>query len=248
MTTEVTLKGVNSGSWHLYNVTVFSGSDSFDNVTVNSVPTKFVKDLAPGGNLTVPYVVNETASGGYGNMSAVAASATLYFGGTLNSLLPHMGVYQNVYATLKSTPASPTEGKSFSIGIVIKNPASVDVRNVHLIFTIPNTVTFSSPVNAVISGKILNVSIATMTPDQVYTANVTAQASSGTVVSMSSGKLTFSYSGTILKGSITSKDIPIGENVLIRYTIPIALVVVAILAAAFYVRRKAAPSAQSSQQ
>jgi len=79
------------------------------------------------------------------------------------------------------------------------------------------------------------------------TASASAVASSGITIPFDKAKLTFTYAGISINGVLPSKTgIAIGEDVTTRYLIPTGFILLAVLAVAFYVRRKAATSAPSS--
>jgi hypothetical protein len=102
--------------------------------------------------------------------------------------------------------------------------------------------------NAQLVGGALTMSQSMLGPHQSFSANATAQATSGVSLIFTKGSLSFQYSGTKVKGIIPSKDIVVGEDVLTRYTLPGAIVLVAVLAVAFYLRRRPAPTSPASQQ
>lgn len=249
MSTGVTLNAVNSGPFDLYNLTIQTTGDRFDTIASSAVPMKFSKDLAPGSNLTVSYSVSSNKT--YGNLNSSVATAKFFFAGaqlTITGLGQGVSVYRPVSVSIQTSPSSPSEGRAFSMGVVLTNPSAVTVSDVHFILPIPGSMKFNSLQNATFSGGNLNVSVSQLGPHSSYSASMTVQASSGVTVLFSSGKLSFVYSGVTLSGSIPAKDVVVGEDALTRYIIPTALVLVALVAAAFYVRRKAAPTAPASQR
>ncbi len=250
MLSKVYLSVSNAGPFHLYNSTVQSTADAFDAITsTSSVPLKSAQDIGPGSNLTASYTI--AASNDYGNWSSSPAALRMYFGGALLSLTepgPTISVYQPLTVNIATSPTAPTEGRAFSILVTIQNPSGVSVSDVEFSLPIPGAMSLSQLRNASTSGKNLVVSTSQLGPHASYSANVTASASSGISVLFRSGNLTFSYAGSTIQGSIPNKAIVVGEDVLTRYTLPTVLVLLALLAAVFYVRRKAAPTAPSSRQ
>jgi hypothetical protein len=252
MNPAVTLNVVNSGPFDAYNVTVQSTADRFDKLAVASaVPIKFDQDLAPGKNLTAPYNVVAIPVTSYGNLTSSPITLTAYFGGTpyaLSKAGPIVGFYQPVSVSIQTSPTSPTEGKTFSIGVTIQNPSSVSVSDVRYSLPIPSSLALSDIQGATFSGGNLTVSVGSLAPQGSYTANATAEGTSGITVLFRSGKLTFTYLGVHLSGAVPNKDIVVGEDVLIRYTLPTIIVLLAVLAVAFYLRRKTTPISRASQQ
>ena len=249
MSTEVTMNAVNSGPFDFYNITIETSGDVFDIVNSSAVLVKFSQAVTPGGNVTTHYgiVANPT----FGNQSSSVAAARLFFGGTqfiVNGSVPVVRVYQSVSASIKTSPASPNEGKAFSMEVTLTNPSAVTVSNVRYILPIPSFMSLSNFRNATFSAGDLNLSVSKLGPHDSYSANMTVRASSGVFKVSSTGKLTFLFSGMTLNGNRPTKDLGIGEDVLTRYILPTILVLVAVLAAAFYVRRKAGPTVPASRQ
>jgi hypothetical protein len=249
MTTRVSINASNSGPFDAFNATVTSLSDSFDKVSPLSVSSRFTKDVAPDSYLNQSYTI--TASDVVGNFSSSPISLSFYMGGTfltLNSTGPIVELYQQAVASVTTTPASPTENSAFAIDVKITNPSPVSLSNVRFTVPVPNSVTLGQLKNATLSGGTLTISAGQMLPHGTYAANLTAQATSGTTLPFSKSKITFVYAGATISTTLRLKDVVVGEDVLLRYTIPTAIVLVAVLATAFYVRRKAAPSVPASRQ
>ncbi len=249
MSTTVTVNAVNSGPFDVYNATVQSSVDSFDVLGPSGVPIKFSQTVAPGGNVTFSY--SAVAGSVYGGLASSPATARIFFGGTLYSLGfggPRVGVYQPVNVVIQSSPTVPVEGRPFAIEVTLNNPSNVTVSNVGFSLPIQSGITLSHVQNASFSGGTLVVSVGQLGPHSSYFANMTGQASSGLTILFSKGKLSFDYSGVTLNGTIPAKDIVVGEDVLTRYTLPTILVLVAVLATAIYVRRKAPPTVPVSQR
>ncbi|MDG6902066.1 MAG: hypothetical protein JRM80_08915 [Nitrososphaerota archaeon] len=242
MGSNVTATAVDSGRLPFYNVTLTSTADSFDSLTSTASLTQTAATLAPGENISVTYPVAMSQS--YGNLSATPVTATFYFGGTSFSLqgtTSRVQVYQPLVASIVTSPATPIEGKSFTITVEINNPSGVSVSSVLFTLPLPAGVTLSGLQNAQITSRTLTVSDGVLGPGANVTATASAVAGSGITIPFSGAKLTFSYSGTAVNGVVpASSGIAIAENVLTRYLIPTAFILLVMLGVAFYMRRLAA--------
>ncbi|MDA4125806.1 MAG: hypothetical protein OK452_01185 [Thaumarchaeota archaeon] len=246
MSSTVTILATNAGPLTAYNFTLSTSIDSFDSLASSASLTKTVQRLTPGGNSSLSYAV--TVSGTSGNLTASAASANFFFGGTSFStrgLAPVVRIYTPVSVSIATTPATPEEGKNFTINFQITNPSGVPVSNVLFTLPVPSGLALSHLRNAQVSGGTLTISSASLSPHSSTGASAVAVASSGILVPFDKGKLTFSYSGVTINGIVPSKGIAVGEDVTTRYLIPTAFILLVLLVTALYVRRKAAPSAPS---
>lgn len=249
MSTEVTLRTINGGPFDIYNMTGQTSTDRFDAITSSYLPVNFTQELAPGKNVTVLYPVRANAT--YGTWTPSVVTVTLFFGGTQFSLSgpsQNVTVYRPVSVSIQTSPATLTEGKAFSMKLTLTNPSAVNVTEVHFILPIPSSMSLDHLQNASFSAGNLNVSISQLWPHGTYSANVTALATSGTTVPFSSGRLTFLFSEATLNGKLPQGGIVVGENVFTRYFVPMAIVLVALLATALYVRRIASATGSASRQ
>ncbi len=249
MFTTVTVNSVNSGPFDFYNMTVQTTGDSFDKT--NTTTAKTLLDVAPAGNLTFAYKVNTTETQSHANVTSASVASTLFFGGVRYHVAfpgPAVTVYAPVGISIQTTPVNPTEGKPFSILLKITNPSGVAVSNVQFSLPIPGSMSLTNLRNVNFSDGSLQISVDHLAPQEAFVGNVTAQATSGITVAFKQSHLTFVYSGVTLNGNRPSKGIVIGEDVLTRYVLPSLLVLAALLATAFYVRRKAAPTSPASRQ
>lgn len=248
MGSTVTVSANNAGPQQLYNATLGSTIDSFDALSGTAVLSKFTQSVASGGNSSLSYGV--TAAQTYGNLTGTPATAKFYFGGTLFTLSgpkPVVRVYQPLTAAITTTPTTPEEGKNFTISFQIVNPSGVSVSNVEFTLPVPSGVGLSDFNGVTFSSGVLMVNAGSLAAHATATATVSAVASSGITIPFKNAKLTFSYSGTSINGTVpTSSGIAIGENVTTRYLIPIAFVFLVLVFTAFYVRRKAAPTVPAS--
>ena len=248
MSTQVSIQATNAGPFPFYNATFSSTGDSFDTVSGSSITSKSVRLLQPGGNVSFSYQVTAYETSGNHTSSKTVASP-FFFGGTTYSISangPNVFIYPPLSASITTSPASPTEGKSFTINIQVNNPSGVDVSNVQFKLPVPSGLTLSSLQNAQVSGGVLSVTAGALGAHGSVNASGAAVASSGILVPFNKATLTFTYNGVTVNGILPSKGIAVGEDVTTRYIIPTALVLLAVLAGAFYVRRLAAPSVPAS--
>ena len=247
MSSTVTVVATNAGPLSAYNATLSSSVDSFDTVQSSAVLSKTLGVISPGGNVTLSYGVTMlTVSGA---QTAAVATASFYFGGTPFSIqgsAPKVSVYQPLGVAITTAPATPEEGKNFTMTIEITNPTSVQVSDVVFKLPVPPGLSLSGLANAQVAAGVLTVSVGTLAPHGNFTATAEAVASSGITVPFANAKLTFSYSGFTVNGNVPrGSGIAIAEDVFTRYIIPTGFILVAVLAVAFYVRRKAATAPSS---
>jgi len=149
--------------------------------------------------------------------------------------------------TIATTPTTPEEGKNFTISFQITNLSGVSVSNVEFTLPVPSGVGLSNFKGTTLSAGVLAVNAGSLAANSTDTATVSAVASSGITIPFKDAKLTFSYSGTSINGTVpTGSGIAIGENVTTRYLIPMAFILLVLVFTAFYVRRKAAPTVPAS--
>ncbi|MDG6985729.1 MAG: hypothetical protein JRM73_03175 [Nitrososphaerota archaeon] len=248
MSSSVTASAVNAGPYQIYNLTLKTTADSFDALTSTTPLTQTGSVLNPDGNLTFSYPV--ATSQLYGAQLASAVTASGYFAGTsfpLSGLRPSVEIYQPLNTTISTYPITPEEGKTFTITFTITNPSAVSVSDVNFTLPIPAGLSLSDIQNAQATSKLLTITAGTLAGGGNVTATARAVASSGITVPFADAKLTFSYAGTTVVGGVpSSTGIAIAEDVTTRYLIPIAFIVLVMLAVAFYVRRmvSSVPSSQ----
>ncbi|MCL5672726.1 MAG: hypothetical protein JRM79_04425 [Nitrososphaerota archaeon] len=244
MTSLVSVVAENYGPTPVYNATVSTTPDSFDSLTnSSSVLRQTVGSIGDRGNVTFSYHVSTFQ--GYGNRSAAPVSASFYFGGTSFSVKggsSTVQIYQPLSAALTSSPSTPEEGKTFTLSVRITNPSAVQVSGVNFTLPLPIGLTFSDLQNMQATSKGITVYFSSLGPRGVAVANASVVAGSGQTIPLSGAKLTFVYDGATINGDVPSapSSLTITANVLIRYTIPSVFVLIAVLAAAFYVRKAAA--------
>ncbi len=249
MTTDVNITINNAGPYEVYNATIGSTADSFDKIT-GSAGSATYASISPGEVKTIAYTVNTTSASGSSTSSIVTED--FYFGGTLFNLQtpgPAIEVYKTLNATVTTTPASPTEGQQFEVNVVITNPSGVNVTGISLVLPFQSGTKLSLPSSdAAASGTKLTVTGAVLGANSSLDASVEATSPSGTAIDFTSATLTFTYNGVKLNGGVTQEAITVGENVTVRYYIPIAIAILALLGTAFYVKRKVSPIGPASQR
>lgn len=248
MASRVTVEAFNTGPVPVFNVTLRSFPDSFDSIT-SGTAADTAATIASGGNLTLNYGVRtlSTVSGG---QTSKNVSANFIFGGRAFSLAsngPVVGIYAPVGATVHTSPTSPSEGAPFFVEVTLTNPSPINVTNVVFSLPIPPGVTISNLIGASYANKSLNLEVGSLAGHGSYSGNATVQASSGVTIPFAKASLTFSYSGLRVSGKLPSQGIVIGEDVLRRYVLPVILVLVAMLGATVYLRRRVAISPVSRQ-
>jgi hypothetical protein len=248
MKASVEVKAVNSGPLAVYNATVVTTQDSsFDSLSGSPSLTKGPGNIAPGGNVTFDYGV--TASKVSGNFTGTVVTGGFYFGGTTFSVKgagPKVNVYQPIGVSISTSPATPEEGKNFTITIKVTNPTGVGVSNVLFKLPVPSGLGLSNLNGATVGGGVLIFSPGTLAPHSSATATASAVAGSGITIPFDKANITFQYAGSTIKGVLPKNGIAIAEDVTTRYIIPTAFILLAVLGVAFYVRWKARPSAPSS--
>ena len=242
MNSTVTVRATNSGPFPAYGATVASTVDTFDSLSTSAVTTKTTASIVAGGNTTLSYGV--TLQKVSGTQAGAVATATFYLAGTsftIDSPAPNLVVYQPLGVAITTAPASPEEGKAFMINFVITNPTDVQVSDVRFTLPLPSGLALSQLVNAQVSSRVLTVYAGALGPGANVTASATAVAGSGITVPFKKAELTFSYEGFTIHGTVpASSGIGIAENVFVRYVIPTAIIILATLGVAFYVRRRSA--------
>ena len=249
MDSSAAVSATNAGPLPVYNMTVSSTIDSFDAAKGTPALSNKTANMASGDTLEVHNnVILQQVSG---NQTATPATASFYFGGTsftLTGAPPTLQVYQPLRVSITTAPTTPEEGKNFTISMTINNPTSVQVSDVNLTIPVPSGLTLSDLVNAQVTRGVLTVTTGTLGPHGNLTATVRAVASSGITIPFQDATLTFSYAGVTINGIVPkSTGIAIAEDVTTRYIIPTAFILIATLAVAVYVRKKAA-TAHASQK
>ena len=250
MGSTVTVFASNSGPLQIYNATVSTSLDSFDALSGESSLQKTSNSIASGGNSTFNYGV--TTSLVSGNLTGTAATATFFFGGTsytISGAGPKVEIYQPLTVSISTHPTTPEEGKTFNVTVTITNPSGVGVSNVLFTLPVPSGLGLSNLQNAQVSAGLFTVTVSALGAHGTATASASGVAGSGITIPFNNAKLTFSYAGHTISGVLPSKSgIAIAEDVTTRYLIPTAIVILALLATAFYVRKMAAPSVSASPQ
>ena len=248
MTSKVTVSAANAGPLPLYNVTVASTADSsFDSVASGATLSNFTATVAAGKTSVVSYGVRLLQVSG--TQTGTSPTTSFYLGGTAFSfqgLAPKLVVYLPLLVSIGTNPSVPEEGRNFTITIVIENPTALAVSGVRFTLPIPSGLQLSNPVNASLSSGTLTVSAGTLPAHGSLIATVGAIAGSGITIPFRDAKLTFAYEGVTINGTVPrSSGIAIAEDVTMRYIIPTVFILIAVLAVAFYVRKKAATAPAS---
>jgi hypothetical protein len=249
MKANVVVKALNSGPLTVYNATVVTTPDSsFDTLSGSPSLTKGPSNIASGGNVTFSYGVTSIQTSG--NLTGTVATASFYFGGasfSVNGAAPRVGIFQPLGVSITTNPATPEEGKNFTITIKVTNPTGVDVSNVLFKLPVPAGLGLSNVQGATLAGGVLTFAPGALSAHSSATATASAVASSGITIPFNVATLTFQYAGSTINGILPSKSgIAIGEDVTTRYILPTVFILLAIIGVAFYVRWKAGPIAPAS--
>ena len=249
MTSQVTVSATNGGPFQFYNLTLGTTVDSFDSISGSSNLSKRATVWQSGVAESFSYSVGLSPVSGL--QTGTVPTASFFFGGTLFSLTgvgPAVEVYAPLAITISTSPASPEEGKNFTMTLQVSNPSGVAVSNVHFILPLPSGLGLSSLRGATVTSGVLDMFAASLPPGASINASARVVASSGIVIPFDKAKLTFSYSGITINGVVPKNGIAIAEDVTTRYLIPTGFVLLVLLFVAFYVRRKAGSTGPSSQK
>jgi hypothetical protein len=244
MLTYVSLRANNTGPFTVYNATVITGVDTFDTLPRGAPSTQVTNEtIAPGKSLSFTY--NVTASSVPGNLTGQIVGASFFFGGskfTLTHASQSVVIYNPLSVTITTTPATPTEGKSFTVLLKIVNPSPVAVSDVNFTIPLPPEVKVISENNATFANGMIRILANQLRGNGVYLADLNVSASSGVTIPFAKASLGFAYSGQSIKGVLTqppTQGIAINENVLTRYVLPTGAGIIVLLVVAFFVRRMA---------
>ena len=250
MPSRVTLSATDSGPYPIYNVTVATAQDLFDSLPQGSPPLQTTNTTVSTAK-PLSFSYNVTMSSVTGNQTGQPVGASFYFGGSkfsTSSPSEHAVIYPPLSASIASSPATPVEGKPFSILIKITNPSPLTVSGLQFSLPLPTEVQVVSETNASVSDGQITINANQLAKNGVYSANVTATSSSGVSIPFSGSKLSFKYAGVSINGKLPGQGIVINEDVLTRYLLPIGLAAVVLLAVAVFVRRMASPNVPVSQK
>jgi hypothetical protein len=251
MQSRIAVSALNLGPFAFYNATLSASADSFDTVPSTQPSTqKFFPVIGTGNIFGFNFSVNIN-SGQVGNRSLSATSAQFLFAGTTFILLVPQGttfVYLPVRVTMTTSPTSPLEGNSFNVILSISNRAGVDVTNVHLSLPLPAGVQVVRAINASAMNGVVTADVSRLATMSVYKANVTLKSNAGLSFSLLAGSITFSYAGTQINGVLAPQEVTISEDVLTRYTLPVLVALLAVVATTLAVRRRLSPISPASQR
>ena len=236
----VTIKVVNQGSLPVFNFSVSTASDSFDNAYTGTLHQTY-GTLSPNSPQSFNYTVEILTPG---NHTTVPASVAYTFGGVGQSYSYSSGnilVYKNVQATVATKQSAPTEGADFVLSVSVQNPSSVNVSNVSVRFSIPQGITIVNASSGVgVSGRVLTLTLPSLPAGATSNSSVALRASADGSFNLGSERVTFQYVGQTLPGFITSPPITVGTNLLVRYELPIGIAVLITIGVALYMHRKPA--------
>jgi hypothetical protein len=240
MSSTVTLGFSNEGSLPLYNLTLSSTADSFD-ILASTSSARSYPVVNPHASVNFTYEVS-VSTGESGNLSSSLVASDFTFGGISQSLTSGQAsvvVFKPLFATISANPSQPVEGQPFTVRVVIRNPASVAISNVALSIPLPSGLQVLNSSGLQVQGKSLLASIPAVGAGANYTVSATLKAALGLTFDMSGSALTFQYGGTKVNGAHISTVVSVGEDVTARYTFPLAIAILVLIASVVYIRRRA---------
>ncbi|MBI3859867.1 MAG: hypothetical protein HY296_06505 [Thaumarchaeota archaeon] len=249
MSAQVNVTAKNFGPSPLHNSSVTTSVDAFDRLSGTGTLSGSKTEVKTGEDVSFVYTVKALEE--YGTSQSSPVIASFFFGG--NNFVeewngPDVTIFTPASAKITSSPVSPTEGASFNLIVTVTNPSNVTISDVTLTLPIPSGLSLSQFQNSSASSGTLLVHTDSIQPRGTFVASASGASGSGIGIPFDSAKLSFSYSGTVVDGTVDTGGIVIGENVTTRYLIPTAIVFVVLLAAAFYIRSRAettSPAVQS---
>jgi hypothetical protein len=236
---NVTVRAMNQGSLPVYNLTLTTSADPFDTAVSGSLNQEY-PTLASNASQSLNYTVKMISPGNHSStsttLSYVFAGVAVQYPVSSGSVL----VYKDVEATTYQA-STPTEGHDFALDLNVTNPSPVAVTGVSYTLTIPQGITIVSyPAGVQAQGRTLTFSLPSLAPGATTTSTVTLRGDFDGTFNPSAASVTFHYLGATLTGVVTTANILVGVDALLRYELPIGLAVVLTLLVAVYMHRKLA--------
>ncbi len=241
MSSRVTVTVTNVGTSNLYDASVTSPDDAFDLLPVGAtINTKVFTLVVPQGQYAFNYTVTIKNSGA-GNSSVSPVVVSMIFAGLPQNILfaqPALQILPPLSFTMTASPKTPVEGNAFSAQLVFTNPGPVSVDGVHVVIPLPPGLeVINPPAGVSVSDKSLIVDRASLSPRSTYAVNLSLRANTGLALDLSKAKLSFSYLGSTVSGSVPSGSITVNEDVTARYVEPIVLALFVLLLFLIVIKR-----------
>lgn len=226
---SISVDVTNNGQLPVYNVNVNNNFASF--LTIVNSSTKTAAILSNGQTLSDVFVANLTGAPGSYNSSA--SGANFIFAGTEQSVASQAASINIFYlpsANLTYTALKVEEGHDITVTVTVTNPSNFTLTNISYMVTIPNNL-------RVLSGSQANFTIASLAPHTNATHTFTVITSQPYVYSLNDTKMTFSYEGHQLSGISGGLTLNIGDDVPLRYGIPVVIGLILVVGTVLYVRK-----------
>lgn len=227
LTISVTVS--NNGRLPIYNVNLNNSFASF--FTIVNASTKSTPILLNGETLNNYYIANLTGSPGSYNSSV--AGASFIFAGSMHNVqspVVTINIFHLPDANLTYSALKVEEGHNIVITVTITNPSNFTLSNISYTLALPKNL-------KVLSGSETNFTIPALAPKTNATHTFTIITGQPYVYSLNDSKLLFTYSGHQLAGISGGLTLSIGDDVPLRYGIPVIIGLVVVVATLLYVRK-----------
>jgi hypothetical protein len=224
-----TLTAENFGSMPVYGVNVTALGDTFLSVKDTMKYSSF-DTLGQNQNFSAKFIVGFASNGAF---ISTGGSASFQFGGTDNVATPAATpVLIWSLPSVKLTPStnSPVETHSFTITMSITNPSNLTISNVKVVFHLPKYLQY-------VGGPTFNQTLSTFGGNETQKFTMTVKSNSPYEYNITSPAITFQYAGETLHGTSNSLFLSVGDDIPIRYGIPIGIAILMVLLAFVGIRR-----------
>jgi hypothetical protein len=239
MNATVAIGVANKGSQPIYNLSVGSGPDVFDQLVAGAASSKTFADLGAGQSQSYSYGVT-TTSAASGNSSASVVQSSMVFGGTSVSIAFSRGwmvVYKPLQAQISYKPTSPVENHDFTVTVTITNPSTVPLSSAVITLPVPDGVSVLNGSSPIANHKV-SISFSSVPANSSQSISLLFRASMGVTLDTSTSSLVYHYQNATLSGTVPSLKIAVSEDLTTRYVLPIVIAGVIALAALVYMRRR----------
>lgn len=233
-TSDVKVMLVNLGPFPVYDLKVRSLNYSYVEA---EKADKIIEVLEAGQTLTFNFRMRYLNVGGYDHLPIEGGFVFSAQNQTLKMPKFIFYVEQPIKLSL-TTPTSLTEKQPATLTLNLTNPSSLTVYDVEAHVVISGA---ESPDTSIVlkaselrSKQTLNQTVQ-ITPSSVLSLKITS-------------KINFSFEGEVLQGESLSAEIPVAENLHMRYTLATVIGVLAIIVTAYLSRRKIEKETQAGEQ